>query len=77
VKALACWQLYESKQLKLPKSLRNQIAMVEEKGRFQDVGSARVCPQKLERYRPWQALGHNVARTPTAWTDEAVLIAAR
>ena len=51
--------LFESKQLKLPKSLRNQIAMVEEKGRFQDVGAE--FAQKLERYRPWQSL---VARTP-------------
>ena len=51
--------LFESKQLKLPKSLRNQIGMVEEKGRFQDVGAE--FAQKLERYRPWQSL---VARTP-------------
>ena len=51
--------LFESKQLKLPKSLRNQIAMVEEKGRFQDVGAE--FAQKLERYGPWRAL---VARNP-------------
>ena len=56
-------QLYASGLTKLPKSLpkslRNQIAMVEEKGRFQDVGAE--FAQKLERYRPWQSL---VARTP-------------
>ena len=52
-------QLYASGLMKLPKSLRNQIAMVEEKGRFQDVGAE--FAQKLERYRPWQSL---VARTP-------------
>jgi len=52
-------QLYASGLVKLPKSLRNQIAMVEEKGRFQDVGAE--FAQKLERYRPWQSL---VARTP-------------
>ena len=51
--------LYESKQLKLPKSLRNQIAKVEEKGKFQDVGAD--FAQKLERYAPWRAL---VARNP-------------
>ncbi len=47
------------RQLKLPKSLRNQIAKVEEKGRFQDVGAD--FAQKLERYAPWRAL---VARNP-------------
>ena len=52
-------QLYASGLMKLPKSLRNQIAMVEKKGRFQDVGAE--FAQKLERYRPWQSL---VARTP-------------
>ena len=52
-------QLYASGLLKLPKSLRNQIAMVEEKGRFQDVGAD--FAQKLERYAPWRAL---VARCP-------------
>ena len=52
-------QLYASGLMKLPKSLRTQIAMVEEKGRFQDVGAE--FAQKLERYRPWQLL---VARTP-------------
>ena len=52
-------QLYASGLMKLPKSLRNQIAMVEEKGRFQDVGAE--FAQKLERYQPWQLL---VARTP-------------
>ena len=52
-------QLYASGLMKLPKSLRNQIAMVEEKGRFQDVGAE--FAQKLERYGPWRAL---VARNP-------------
>lgn len=52
-------QLYASGLVKLPKSLRNQIAMVEEKGRFQDVGAD--FAQKLERYGPWRAL---VARCP-------------
>jgi len=52
-------ELYASGLVKLPKSLRNQIAMVEEKGKFQDVGAD--FGQKLERYRPWQAL---VARIP-------------
>jgi len=52
-------QLYASGLVKLPKSLRNQIAMAEEKGRFQDVGAE--FAQKLERYRPWRSL---VARTP-------------
>jgi integrase len=51
--------LYESKQLKLPKSIRTQIALVEQKGRFQDVGAD--FGQKLERYGPWRAL---VARNP-------------
>ncbi|QCH14574.1 site-specific integrase [Synechococcus sp. CB0101] len=52
-------QLYASGRVKLPKSLRNQIAKVEEKGRFQDVGAD--FAQKLERYAPWRAL---VARCP-------------
>ena len=52
-------QLYASGLVKLPQSLRNQIAMVEEKGRFQDVGAE--FAQKLERYRPWRSLK---ARTP-------------
>ena len=52
-------QLYASGLVKLPQSLRNQIAMVEQKGRFQDVGAE--FAQKLERYRPWRSL---VARTP-------------
>jgi integrase len=52
-------QLYASGLLRLPKSLRNQIAMVEEKGKFQDVGAD--FGQKLERYAPWRAL---VARNP-------------
>ena len=52
-------QLYASGLVKLPKSLRNQIAMVEEKGKFQDVGAD--FGQKLERYAPWRAL---VARNP-------------
>ncbi len=52
-------ELYASGLVKLPKSLRNQIAMVEEKRRFQDVGAD--FGQKLERYAPWRAL---VARNP-------------
>jgi integrase len=52
-------QLYASGLVKLPRSLRNQIALVEEKGKFQDVGAE--FAQLLERYRPWQAL---VARHP-------------
>jgi integrase len=51
--------LYASGLVKLPKSIRNQIALVEQKGRFQDVGAD--FGQKLERYGPWRAL---VARTP-------------
>jgi len=51
--------LYESKQLKLPKSLRNQIAKVVEHNSFQGVGAD--FAQKLERYGPWRAL---VARCP-------------
>jgi integrase len=52
-------QLYGSGMVKLPRSLRNQIDMVEAKGRFQDVGAD--FGQKLERYGPWRAL---VARCP-------------
>jgi integrase len=52
-------QLYASGLVRLPRSLRNQIAMVEQKGRFQDVGAD--FGQKLERYGPWRAL---VARCP-------------
>jgi integrase len=52
-------QLYASGLVKLPKSLRNQIAMVAAKGRFQDVGAE--FAQKLDRYGPWRAL---VARCP-------------
>lgn len=52
-------QLYASGRVKLPKSLRNQIAMVQEKGKFQDVGAD--FGQKLERYGPWRSL---VARCP-------------
>jgi len=51
--------LYESKQLKLPKSLRNQIAKVEDHNSFQGVGAD--FAQKLERYGPWRSL---VARCP-------------
>lgn len=40
--------------VKLPKSLRTQIALVEKKGKFQFVGAE--FPQLLERYRPWQTL---------------------
>ena len=47
-------QLYASGLVKLPLSLRKQIAMVEKKGRFQDVGAD--FRQKLERYKPWRAL---------------------
>ena len=52
-------QLYASGLVKLPKSLRNQIAKVEEKGKFQDVGAD--FKQKLDRYAPWRAL---VAKNP-------------
>ena len=52
-------QLYASGLVKLPKSLRNQIALVEQKGKFQDVGAD--FGQKLDRYAPWRAL---VARNP-------------
>ena len=47
-------QLFASGLVKLPKSLRNQIALVEQKGKFQDVGAE--FAQLLERYRPWQTL---------------------
>ena len=52
-------QLYGSGLLKLPKSIRTQIALVERKDKFQDVGAE--FAQKLERYQPWRAL---VARNP-------------
>lgn len=52
-------QLYASGLVKLPRSLRNQIAKVEEKKKFQDVGAD--FAQKLQRYEPWQAL---VAKNP-------------
>lgn len=52
-------QLYASGLVKLPKSIRNQIAAVEVKNRFQDVG--REFAQLLRRYGPWRAL---VARFP-------------
>jgi integrase len=52
-------QLYGSGLVKLPKSIRTQIALVEQKGKFQDVGAD--FGQKLERYGPWRAL---VARCP-------------
>jgi integrase len=51
--------LYASGLVKLPKSLRNQIAKVEEHNSFQGVGAD--FAQKLERYGPWRAL---VARCP-------------
>ena len=47
-------QLYGSGLVKLPRSIRHQIALVEQKGKFQDVGAE--FAQKLERYGPWQAL---------------------
>lgn len=52
-------QLFASGLVKLPKSIRTQITLVEVKGKFQDVGAE--FRQKLERYKPWQAL---VARCP-------------
>jgi len=52
-------QLYASGLIKLPLSLQKQIALVEQKGKFQDVGAD--FRQKLKRYRPWQAL---VSRNP-------------
>jgi integrase len=50
---------YAEGKLKLPKSIRNQIALVEQKNRYQDVG--REFAQLLKRYGPWRAL---VARMP-------------
>jgi integrase len=52
-------QLYAKEEVKLPKSIRNQIALVEQKNRYQDVG--REFAQLLKRYGPWRAL---VARIP-------------
>jgi len=52
-------QMYAEGEVKLPKSLRNQIAKVEEHNSFQGVGAD--FAQKLERYSPWRAL---VARCP-------------
>jgi integrase len=52
-------QLYASGLVKLPKSLRNQIALVKKKKKFQDVGAD--FAQKLSRYGPWKAL---VAKNP-------------
>lgn len=52
-------QLFASGLVKLPRSLRTQIALVEQKGKFQDVGAD--FGQKLERYGPWRALA---ARNP-------------
>lgn len=52
-------QIYASGKVRLPSSIRNQIAMVERKGCFKDVGAD--FRQKLERYKPWQAL---VAKNP-------------
>jgi integrase len=52
-------QLYASGLVKLPKSIRNQIALVKQKGKYQDVGAE--FAQKLDRYGPWRAL---VARCP-------------
>jgi integrase len=52
-------QLFASGLVKLPLSLRHQIAAVADKGKFQDVGAD--FGQKLERYAPWRAL---VARNP-------------
>ena len=52
-------QLYSSGLVKLPKSIRNQIALVEQKDRFRDVGAE--FAQRLRRYQPWRAL---VARNP-------------
>ena len=51
--------IYANGQVKLPSSIRNQIALVERKGCFKDVGAD--FRQKLERYKPWQAL---VAKNP-------------
>jgi integrase len=56
-------QLYASGLVKLPLSIRNQIAMVKDKNRFQDVGAE--FAQKLERYKPWQVLkARNPGLTP-------------
>ena len=56
-------QLYARGLVKLPLPLRNQIAMVNDKNRFQDVGAE--FAQKLERYKPWQVLkARNPGLTP-------------
>jgi len=63
-------QLYASGLVKLPLSLRKQIALVEQKGKFQDVGAD--FRQKLERYHPWQALIHatqGLIPIATRWPD--------
>jgi integrase len=56
-------RLYASGLVKLPRSIRHQIALVEQKGKFQDVGAE--FAQKLERYGPWRALvARNAGLTP-------------
>ena len=52
-------KMYAQGEVKLPKSLRNQIDKVVERNSFQGVGAD--FAQKLERYGPWCAL---VARCP-------------
>ena len=52
-------QAYANGLVKLPASIRNQIAMVGQKGRFQAVGAD--FRQKLQRYTPWREL---VAKNP-------------
>ena len=46
--------LFQSGAVKLPKALRNQIALVEQKNKFQDVGA--TFKQQLDRFEGWQNL---------------------
>ena len=52
-------ELFASGLVRLPKALRNQITLVEKKGKFQDVGAE--FGQQLARCPYWQSL---VAATP-------------
>ena len=52
-------ELFASGLVRLPKALRNQITLVEKKGKFQDVGAE--FGQQLDRCSHWQSL---VAATP-------------
>lgn len=46
--------LFQSGAVKLPKALRNQIAMVQQKNKYQDVGA--TFKQYLDRFEGWQRL---------------------